>query len=168
MPVNKERGGAPTAWNPPYKNMITQSKPIKRSPIKKHAPKRRPGFDDPKYRAWLKEWPCLVCFAHWCEYAGTTLMLALQSQRRSSYWLLLFLRRTVQCGRTEVAHVGLRGLGQRCKDRDAMPLGSGHHRTLKDAAHVLGKKFWAYHGIDKNEALEMLRRIYKEETGNDV
>lgn len=82
--------------------------------------------------------------------------------------MMRFLRATSQCGKTEVAHVGIRGLGQKCKDRDAMPLGSGHHRTGKDAAHVLGKKFWGYHGIDREEALEMLRRIYKEETGNDV
>jgi hypothetical protein len=135
---------------------------VRTKPIK---PKRRPGFDDPKYQKWLRAWPCLACFAHWCEYTDVSFTTA---ARERWYWAVRFLRDTTQCGPTEVAHVGVRGLGQRCKDRDALPLGVGHHRIDKDAAHVLGKKFWAYHGIDRTEALEMLRRIYKEETGNDV
>lgn len=50
---------------------------------------------------------------------------------------------------TEAAHVGPRGFGLRSNDREVIPLCPGHHRTRRDAHHVLGRHFWEHHGLDR-------------------
>lgn len=64
---------------------------------------------------------------------------------------------------TEAAHVGNRGLGQKCSDRETIPLCAAHHRTGKDSHHVLGKKFWDFHGLDKEKLIAELNARYEEE-----
>jgi hypothetical protein len=61
----------------------------------------------------------------------------------------------------EAAHVGDRGLGIRCDDRQAIALCSGHHRLRADAQHVLGKRFWAHHGIDRWEIIASYHARYE-------
>lgn len=68
---------------------------------------------------------------------------------------------------TEVAHVGERGLGQKCSDRETVPLCAEHHRTGPHAHHVLGKNFWDCHGLDRDAIIAKLNEQYREETGNE-
>ncbi len=50
---------------------------------------------------------------------------------------------------TEAAHVGERGLRQKCSDYEALPICAWHHRLSRDSHHVAGKRFWELHGIDR-------------------
>lgn len=61
---------------------------------------------------------------------------------------------------TEAAHVGPRGFGIRCNDRETIPLCPGHHRTRRDAHHVLGKQFWEYHGLNRWGLIEYYNSIF--------
>lgn len=76
---------------------------------------------DPAYLKWLQNQPCLVCNTR-------------KEQQRS---------------RTEAAHVGLRGLSQKCPDREAIPLCRDHHREQ----HRHGKKFWKDFGLSAAGAI---------------
>lgn len=60
----------------------------------------------------------------------------------------------------ESAHIGPRGFGVRCDDRQAIPLCAGHHRTRRDAHHVLGKQFWEHHGLDRWLLIEYYNSMY--------
>lgn len=59
----------------------------------------------------------------------------------------------------EVAHVGKRGLGQKCSDLETLPLCANHHREGPEAIHTLGKKFWDYHEIDREEMISKYQRM---------
>jgi hypothetical protein len=63
---------------------------------------------------------------------------------------------------SEAAHVGQRGIAQKCSDLETIPLCAEHHTAGKDSHHVLGKRFWAHHGIDRAELLAKLQRMYRE------
>jgi hypothetical protein len=65
--------------------------------------------------------------------------------------------------RTEAAHVGVRGLGQKSSDRSAIPLCAEHHRLGRDSHHRLGKRFWEHHGLDRDALIAELNRRYEEE-----
>ncbi len=65
-----------------------------------------------------------------------------------------------QTERTEVDHVGQRGIGQRSSDRETLPLCSSHHRTGKAARHRLGRAFWAQWGLDRDELIRTLNETY--------
>lgn len=57
----------------------------------------------------------------------------------------------------EAAHVGARGYGARCHDREAIALcGIRHHREGPESHHRLGRKFWAHHRLDKSETIRHL------------
>lgn len=62
---------------------------------------------------------------------------------------------------TEAAHVGDRGLGQKCQDAETIPLCAEHHRTGKDSAHVMGKRFWSHHGISREDAIRRYQGFYR-------
>ncbi len=62
---------------------------------------------------------------------------------------------------TEAAHIGDRGMSQKCSDAETIPLCGEHHRTGKDSHHRLGKKFWAHWGIDKKKLLAELQEAYE-------
>jgi len=72
--------------------------------------------------------------------------------------------------RTEAAHVGDRGLGQKCSDRETIPLCAEHHTQGRDSYHKLGKKFWEHHGLDRFELIARLNAMYTEQkqTGVDL
>jgi len=119
---------------------------IQRSAIKpKRSKPRRGPAKDPAYLDWLRTLPCCVCAA----------------------WREIFSEQHTQADQktaTEAAHVGARGLGQKCDDdREALPICERHHRTGALAQHKLGKKFWTYHGLDRDALIaEYNRRFDKE------
>ena len=97
--------------------------------LKRTAIRRRPRRprtgDNPAYLAWLRAQPCMIC------------------------------RPPRTCGIVEAAHVGERGLGQKCPDIEAVPLGAGHHRLYRDAHHVIGRKFWQHHGFERDTMIAL-------------
>ena len=97
---------------------------------------RKKTGKDPEYLVWLHDLPCLVCRP---DGVG------------------------MQLSRTEAAHVGDRGLSQKCPDREAIPLCRIHHRISPDSVHALQKKFWAKWSIDRDEIIRKLNARYEEE-----
>lgn len=93
------------------------------------------------YRDFIGEQPCIACYPPWFRYRW--------DDRQKSP--------------TEVAHVGLRGLGQKCSDLETLPLCTEHHRTGEKAHHVLGKNFWAEHGLDRDQLIASFQEKYKME-----
>lgn len=64
----------------------------------------------------------------------------------------------------EAAHVGaIRGLRQKCSDREAIPLCAYHHRIGAVSHHVLGKTFWIYWGMNREEEIEKYNALYEQE-----
>lgn len=61
---------------------------------------------------------------------------------------------------TEAAHVGLRGLSQKCSDRETIPL-CRHHRTGFNAHHRLGRKFWEHFELDRGGLIEDFNERYE-------
>ena len=79
----------------------------------------------------------------------------------------------VVCGTlrwVKAAHVGERGLGQLCSDRQAIPLCELHHRTGALSHHVLQRNFWSYWGLDRYELIAWFNERYETEVKgeNDV
>ena len=69
------------------------------------------------------------------------------------------------CGtifRVEAAHVGRRGLGQKCSDREALPICEKHHRTGPQAIHVLGRNWWKVWGLSRHQLVLEYNRRYEE------
>jgi hypothetical protein len=66
----------------------------------------------------------------------------------------------------EAAHIGARGFGTKCDDREAAPMcGIEHHREGPESHHKLGRNFWSHHGIDRDETIARLNREYESEGG---
>lgn len=65
--------------------------------------------------------------------------------------------------RTEVAHVGDRGLMQKCSDRETLPLCTMHHTLAPESQHRAGKKFWWLWGIDRDAEIARLNALYEQE-----
>lgn len=84
---------------------------------------------------------------------------------RGEYCLIGMLRGSEGCSPaiTEAAHVGDRGLRQKCPDAEAIPLCARHHRTAPDAHHRLGRKFWEHHGLDRKQIIRELWARYDQE-----
>jgi hypothetical protein len=61
----------------------------------------------------------------------------------------------------EAAHVGPRGFGVRCHDREAIPLCAGHHRNRADAHHRLGKRFWIFHELNRFDVIRDFNHRYE-------
>ena len=108
-----------------------------RKPVNKRRPgkARRGPVKDEAYLEFLRGRRCVVCIA----------------------W------RISQSTPTEAAHVRVRGLGQKCDDKDALPMCERHHRTGPLALHKLGKAFWTHHGIDRETELAKIHVLYGEE-----
>lgn len=105
------------------------------------ATKNRVGRD-PKYLEWIHTLECIIpeCTSRnlhkWADVSGS---------------------------RIEAAHIGMRGLSQKCPDREAMPICAFHHREGPQALHRLGKKFWEFWGIDRDDLIAELNKKYDEE-----
>ncbi len=63
----------------------------------------------------------------------------------------------------EVAHVGERGLGQKCSDRETIPLCALHHRVSSMSHHSMGKKFWDAWGLHRDRIVASIQRMYEEQ-----
>ncbi len=109
------------------------------------ATKRKTGRD-PEYLEWIRSLACVVC--------------ARVAWRRTSEGVK-------QDTPTEAAHVGTRGLSQKCPDRETIPLCAYHHRTGTYALHRLGKNWWKLHGIDRDALIAELQKRFQEEQTHD-
>jgi hypothetical protein len=137
------------------------------TPIKRKPPKRLAGYDNPAYRNWLGSWPCWICFIRYCKENGYD---PVESRRRPEVRFLFTALQCFSCGPTEIAHVGLRGLKQRCADREAMPLGRKHHQHMTagggpESHHTLGRNFWSFHDLCRVDIFSELYELYSLETG---
>lgn len=118
---------------------------------------RRGRLRDAAFLGFVRSLPCPLCWKHlWPALTAQVLSDWRIRGWESAFW-------NAANGATEAAHVGLRGLGQKCSDRETIPLCATHHRTGKDSHHVLQKSFWKFHGIDKDALIAELNRRYESE-----
>lgn len=89
---------------------------------------------DPEYVAWLHDQPCFICARF--EQQQTT--------------------------RTEAAHIGDRGMSQKCPDSEAVPACSTHHREGPYSLHRLGATFWKIWNVDKLAVITHYQKLYRE------
>lgn len=71
-----------------------------------------------------------------------------------------------KCRPVEVAHVGDRGYGRKCSDLGTLPICTDHHRIGKYSAHVLGKRFYEHHGLNKQALIEHYQAEYRRVYGD--
>ncbi len=136
----------------PLQDLMKAERGTPRKRIKQRRTKPRKGvLKDPKYLAFIAQQPCFIC--------STT--LERDRKRKTPAFCLYPELWMYQVGRTEVAHVGDRGLGQKCSDRETLPICERHHRTGPLALHKLGKKFWTHFGIDKAAQLSYYQSLYE-------
>jgi hypothetical protein len=70
-----------------------------------------------------------------------------------------------KAGPIEAAHVGRRGIGQKCSDREVLPLCARlHHQVGVKSHHALGKRFWVVHGLNRAVLIAELNRLYELES----
>jgi hypothetical protein len=103
---------------------------VRWEPIRRRRRPRRGSTRNPAYLEYIRSLPCLVCVQ--------------ESEPQKT--------------RTEAAHVGKRGLGQKCSDYETLPLCGEHHRYGVSAIHVLGRFWEAYHQISVESEIERLRQ----------
>lgn len=101
---------------------------------KRSVPPRRGRLIDIPYRKFIRSLGCVIC--------------------RDSVPV------NVQSSVTECAHIGERGLGQKCSDRETAPFCAWHHRIGPESHHRLGKGFWTHHNIDKDNLIASLQALY--------
>ena len=94
---------------------------------------------DPQYLAWIRMNSCAVCWQ----------------------WKL----RPARDRNIEAAHVGKRGLGQKCSDRETIPLCIWHHRTGPHSHHALGKRFWNFWKLDRIETIRKYQEKWRRHAG---
>lgn len=113
---------------------------------------RKPARD-PKYLAFIRDLPCLICMILHELKAG-------DFARKCAGWIG---QSAVQKTSTESAHTGPHALGRKASDRTAIPLcGHDHHREGKLSYHKLGeKKFEAHYRITISEIVKTLNAKYE-------
>ena len=104
---------------------------------------------DPAYLKWIRTLPCVCC--------------CFESYRSGLIWEMLGTVMLVGIPVTEAAHVGGRGLSQKCNDRETIPLCRWHHRTGPESHHRAAKRFWEFWAIDKTELIRKLNENFEEE-----
>jgi len=102
-----------------------------------YKPPRYDAKRNPAYLAWIRSLPCAVC-----RIWGLT---------RHEH------------GKVEAAHVGARGIGQKCADTETLPLCVHHHRTGPHSHHYLGRRFWPFWKINRYELIAELNQRYQKE-----
>lgn len=123
-------------------------KPIRRSTIRRKPRKRQVG-DNPAFRAFVRTFGCVACFG--------------KLIRRDELYVCEAIR---QHSVTECAHVGIRGLSQKCPDSQSLPLCAiEHHRVGPESHHKLGKRFWGFHGLDRISLIKQMQRLFEENQG---
>lgn len=126
-----------------------------RKPIpKKRKTPRRGRILNPAFLMFVRSFACVVC-------ANGKLFSAADGES--------YARGIFQESPTEAAHVGKRGLGQKCDDIESLPLcGEEHHRLGPRSAHVLGRSFWSHHILDRDKLVAELQPRFVEETGQQL
>jgi hypothetical protein len=119
---------------------------------------RSKGLKDKNYLDWIRSQACIICLVE-PPTAGAFAEYVLKYSIRTEY----ATSRPQRAFPVEVAHVGIRGLSQKSSDRETIPLCTRHHRTGKDAHHVLGRKFWEHHGLDRDALIAELNTRYESE-----
>ena len=109
---------------------------------------RKKTGKDPAYLKWIRTLPCVCCaIGDW-----------------GPGWLEVLCRSLGAVGvRLEAAHVGKRGLSQKCNDRETIPLCRWHHRTGPESHHRAAKRFWEIWAIDKTELIRKLNEKFEKE-----
>lgn len=100
---------------------------------------------DPDYLEWIRALPCVVCsLSCW------------------AWWLATIALVTSGFRVSQAAHVGrIRGMSQKCSDRETIPLCDAHHdHGRPESHHGLGKLFWEYHGINRDAIIKVLNAAY--------
>jgi len=131
---------------------LCRSTPPKRTRLKRTAPIPIPPIIL-AYWDWIREQRCHIC------------RMRLPVAIEWSAGVTLDLREFRQQFKTELAHVGLRGLGQKCDPREVMPLCCLHHTSGAYAHHRLGKRFWEFHGLEMRRVVREYLDRYESETG---
>lgn len=92
---------------------------------------------DPAYRWWIEGQPCICCQQLiQLQYMAIAAGAGPQEPYR-------------QQSRTECAHLGVRGLSQKCSDLETLPLcGLEHHREGPHSAHKLQRGFTKHWKFD--------------------
>jgi len=134
--------------------MIRKSKRTP-TPLRPNRGRKKPKLRerDLAYMKWIKTLPCVCC-------AGLTQLTARIRLRAISWPPALHQWWNANGERTEAAHVGDRGLAQKSSDRETIPLCSSHHREGHESAHVMGKRFWDHHRLNKEGLIRMLNAAY--------
>ena len=68
------------------------------------------------------------------------------------------------CGtrfRVEAAHVGPRAFGQKCPDREVLPICRWDHRIGPHSHHKLGRKFWMFWKLDKEQLIQKFNEQFE-------
>jgi hypothetical protein len=118
-------------------------------PIARQRREPRPNRNDaPDYLNFIRSLPCLICLV--IAHRGIPARLGGYDHTPIN-----------QRSRTEAAHVGIRGMGQKCSDWEAIPLCACHHRTGEFAHHVIGKRFWVKWRLDRFEVIRKYRDLYE-------
>ena len=124
--------------------------------------KHKRTAEEKAYLDWLAQWPCLVCLKRLCDQNHQSIIgLSAEARAVTVPWS------EGQCGLIELHHAGVRGLGQKSSDWETVPLGAKHHQHGPEAAHVLGKAWWSFHNLNRNEVFATLHELYVRETGNN-
>jgi hypothetical protein len=113
------------------------------------ATRKRTGRDR-EYLAWIRSLPCVCCWQH-------------------VFWEIVrdgFAPGLYQNPPTEAAHVGERGLSQKCPDREAIPLCKWHHTEGPESHHRLQRRFWEKWGLDRDTLVKELNARYEKEVGS--
>jgi hypothetical protein len=136
-----------------FRSPIARYSRPKRSRIKAKPRKKQPG-DNPAYRAFVRTFGCVVCWG----------VLQPLRQLEDAYQGC-----AEQKSPTECAHVGRRGLSQKCPDCESLPLCAiEHHRVGLESHHKLGKRFWGFHGLDRAGLIKQMQNLWAEETARSV
>lgn len=114
--------------------------------------RRKGRTRDADYMAWIKTLPCVVCM-------GLERFMRIIGHRQTLGDVAAIHQR--QHSPTEAAHVGPRGLGAKCPDRETIPLCARHHRIGSESHHVMAKWFWERHGIERDALMAALRARYE-------
>ena len=126
--------------------------------------KHKRTAEEKAYLDWLAQWPCLVCLKRLCDQSHQSIIgLSAEARAVTVPWS------EAQCGRVEIHHAGLHGLGQKSNDLETIPLGAKHHQHGPEAAHVVGKRWFAdVLKMERAEAFATLHELYVRETGGII
>lgn len=105
-----KRGASLTA-----KTQMKRTTMLRKTPLKAKRRRARPG-DDPKYKAWIRSFPCVVQGPRPCKRADPHHIIDGRGEQR-------------------------KGMGQTAADKDCFPLCRAHHEDLHHGTGFC--KFWS-------------------------